>query len=200
MSSLSRLLHQTETAALQKPVSSSVHRETSSKLTVPNRLTVRLQAPVIQDIGGLAPGFVVLLSGTIYTARDAAHKKMIETLEQGEALPFDPQDQIIYYTGPTPTREGQTIGSAGPTSSYRMDPYTPALLELGLKGCIGKGERSPECMAAFAQFGAKYFLAIGGTGALISKCIRSSRVIAYEEMGTEAIRELQVEDMRLIVA
>ncbi len=170
--------------------------EVTSKLS--GKAEVCLSVPVSVDISYLETGTIVLLSGTIYTARDAAHKLMIEGLKQNLPLPFNPVGQIIYYTGPTPERAGEVIGSAGPTSSYRMDPYTPVLLERGLKGCIGKGERG--CMEAFALYGAKYFLAVGGTGALISKCIKASRVIAYEELGTEAIRELQVENMRVIVA
>ena len=161
---------------------------------------IRLRTPVLGDLRHLESGSVVWLSGKIYTARDAAHKRMAQAIVRGEDLPFDPNGQILYYTGPTPSREGQIIGSAGPTSSYRMDPYTPALLRFGLKGCIGKGERSRECMQALEHYGARYFLATGGTGALISACVQSVQIVAYPDLGAEAICELEVENMRLIVA
>jgi len=145
-------------------------------------------------------GDTVLLSGTIYTARDAAHERMIESIKQGKPLPFDIEDAVIYYVGPTPAKPGQIIGSAGPTTSSRMDDYTPALIKLGLTGMIGKGMRSPEVIAFMREYGAVYFSAIGGTGALISRCIESSKVIAYEDLGAEAICMLTVKDMPLTVA
>ena len=134
----------------------------------------------------------------IYTARDAAHKRMIETLEKGESLPFDMQDQIIYYLGPTPNREGQVIGSAGPTTSSRMDRYAPSLLDRGLKGMIGKGKRSEEVIKSMKKNTAVYFAAVGGAGALLSKCITKSEVIAYDDLGTEAIRRLEVKNLPVI--
>ncbi len=143
-------------------------------------------------------GDVCYISGTIYTARDAAHKRMIETLDAGSDLPFDIKDQVIYYLGPTPAREGQVIGSAGPTTSTRMDKYTPKLLDLGLKGMIGKGKRSPEVIEAMKKNTAVYFAAVGGAGALLSKCIKKSEVIAYDDLGTEAIRRLEVERLPVI--
>lgn len=150
-------------------------------------------------VDGLKAGDYVYLTGKIYTARDAAHKRMFEALQQKGELPFDIRNQIIYYLGPTPAREGQVIGSAGPTTSSRMDKYTPSLLDLGLKGMIGKGKRNDEVIASMIKNEAVYFAAIGGAGALLSKCIKSSKVIAYEDLGTEAIRELWVENLPVIV-
>ena len=150
-------------------------------------------------IDSLRAGDMVYLTGILYSARDAAHKRMIETLQKGEPLPFAIQGATVYYLGPTPAREGQVIGSAGPTTSSRMDKYTPALLDLGLKGMIGKGKRSPEVIDSIIRNHAVYFAAIGGAGALLSKQIRQSRVIAYEDLGTEAIREMYVEDFPVIV-
>ena len=138
------------------------------------------------------------ISGVIYTARDAAHKRMIETLEAGGELPFDIRDQVVYYLGPTPAREGQVIGSAGPTTSTRMDKYTPKLLELGMAGMIGKGRRGPEVIEAMKEHTAVYFAAVGGAGALLSKCIKEAEVIAYDDLGTEAIRRLTVERLPVI--
>ncbi len=132
------------------------------------------------------------ISGTIYTARDAAHKRMYEALEKGESLPIDMQNNIIYYLGPSPAREGRPIGSAGPTTSSRMDKYAPSLLDLGLKGMIGKGKRSKEVIDAIVRNGAVYFAAVGGAGALLAGCIKKSEVIAYDDLGTEAIRKLEV--------
>ena len=140
------------------------------------------------------------LTGEIYTARDAAHKRMIETLDRGESLPLDMKGAVIYYLGPSPAREGRVIGSAGPTTSSRMDRYTPRLLELGMKGMIGKGRRSNEVIQSMKEQHAVYFAAVGGAGALLSKCIQKSEVIAYEDLGTEAIRKLYVEDFPVIVA
>ena len=148
---------------------------------------------------GLAAGDYVYITGTIYTARDAAHKRMQEVLEQGGRLPFEMQDNIIYYMGPSPAREGRAIGSAGPTTSSRMDKYTPDFLDSGLRGMIGKGKRSEEVKTAIVRNGAVYFAAVGGAGALLSRSIKSSKVIAYEDLGTEAIRELEVEKFPVIV-
>lgn len=147
----------------------------------------------------LKAGDYVYITGTIYTARDAAHKRMYEALEQGRGLAFDIQDQIIYYMGPSPARQGRPIGSAGPTTSSRMDKYTPALLDLGLRGMIGKGKRSKEVKEAVTRNGAVYFAAVGGAGALLSRSIVDSEVIAYDDLGTEAIRKLQVVDFPVIV-
>jgi fumarate hydratase subunit beta len=152
-----------------------------------------------ETINGLKAGDYVYITGTLYTARDAAHKRMSEALQRGEELPFDIKDSIIYYMGPSPAREGRPIGSAGPTTATRMDRYTPALLDLGLKGMIGKGKRSIEVKEAMERNRAVYFAAIGGAGAILSKCIKESEVIAYEDLGTEAIRKLYVEDFPVIV-
>ena len=161
---------------------------------------IKLETPLTKDkIKDLKSGDSVLLSGTIYTARDAAHKRMIETLERGEKLPIEIENQTIYYAGPAPAKPGQVIGSCGPTTSGRMDAYAPTLIELGLTGMIGKGERTDEVVAAMKKHGAVYFGAIGGAGALISKCITSAEVIAYEDLGAEAIRRLTVEDFPLTV-
>ena len=147
----------------------------------------------------LRSGDYVYLTGTIYTARDAAHKRMFETLERGEELPFDIRNNIIYYMGPSPAREGRPIGSAGPTTASRMDKYAPDLLDLGLKGMIGKGKRSQAVQKAIIRNGCVYFAAVGGAGAILSKCICSSEVIAYDDLGTEAIRKLEVKDFPVIV-
>ena len=147
----------------------------------------------------LTAGDYVYITGTIYTARDAAHKRMKETLDRGEALPFDIKGQMIYYMGPSPAREGRQIGSAGPTTASRMDKYTPELLDLGLGAMIGKGKRSREVLDAVVRNKAVYFAAVGGAGALLSKCIQSSEVIAYEDLGTEAIRKLTVKDFPAVV-
>ena len=147
----------------------------------------------------LKAGDCVYLTGTIYTARDAAHKRMQEALDRGEELPFDISRNIIYYMGPSPARAGQPIGSAGPTTASRMDKYTPALLDLGLRGMIGKGKRSDAVRDAVIRNGAVYFAAVGGAGALLSKSIIRSEVIAYEDLGTEAVRRLTVRDFPVIV-
>ncbi|MDR1017767.1 MAG: Fe-S-containing hydro-lyase [Lachnospiraceae bacterium] len=144
-------------------------------------------------------GDQVNLTGVIYTARDAAHKRMIETLDNGDKLPFDIKGELIYYMGPSPARPGNVIGSAGPTTASRMDKYAPKLLDLGLAGMIGKGKRSPEVIEAIVRNKGIYFAAIGGAGALLSKCIKSAEVIAYDDLGTEAIRKLYVEDFPVIV-
>lgn len=151
------------------------------------------------DIKELVAGDYVYITGTIFTARDAAHKRMYESMLKNEALPFDLENSIIYYLGPTPAREGQVIGSAGPTTSSRMDKYTPLLLEHGLKGMIGKGKRSKEVISSIVINNAVYFAAIGGAGALLSKCIKKAEVIAYDDLGTEAIRKLYVENFPVIV-
>lgn len=152
-----------------------------------------------EDIKGLKAGDMILLSGTIYSARDAAHKRLIDLLDKGEQLPIDINGQFIYYVGPSPAKPGQVIGSAGPTTSYRMDPYAPRLLDLGLKGMIGKGARNQEVIDAIVRNNAVYLGAIGGAAALISKCIKEAKIVAYEDLGAEAIRELKVEDMPLTV-
>lgn len=139
------------------------------------------------------------LTGTVYTARDAAHKRMYETLERGGKLPVDLENSLIYYMGPSPARPGMPIGSAGPTTAGRMDKYTPALLDLGLKGMIGKGKRSQAVKEAVVRNGAVYFAAVGGAGALLSRSILSSEVIAYDDLGTEAVRRLEIKDFPVIV-
>jgi len=147
-----------------------------------------------ETLAGLKAGDNILLTGTMYVGRDAAHKRMVEALEQGKPLPFDIKGQAIYFTGPSPARPGQPIGSAGPTTSGRMDSYSPRLMALGLKGMIGKGMRSQEVKDAMKKYKAVYLAAIGGAGALISKTIKKSEVIAYEELGAEAVRRLEVID------
>ncbi len=159
-----------------------------------------IHAPLDEETReNLRAGDFVSISGTIYTARDAAHKRMDETLKRGESLPIELENNIIYYLGPSPAREGRVIGSAGPTTSGRMDKYTPALLDLGLKGMIGKGRRSAAVKEAIVKNKCVYFAAIGGAGALLSKAIISSEVIAYEDLGTEAVRKLEVVDFPAIV-
>jgi fumarate hydratase subunit beta len=159
-----------------------------------------LTAPLDQpSIDALHAGDHVLLSGTLLTARDAAHKRLIETLERGEPLPVDLTGQIVYYVGPAPAKPGQPIGSAGPTTSGRLDPYTPALLAAGMRGMIGKGYRSSEVREAIAEHGAVYFAALGGTGALLARHITSADVIAYDDLGPEAIYRLTVVDFPVIV-
>lgn len=160
----------------------------------------QIQAPLdLQEIRTLRAGDYVKITGTIYTARDAAHKRMKETLDRGEALPFSLENNVIYYMGPSPAREGRPIGSAGPTTASRMDKYAPELLDLGLKGMIGKGKRTVQVKEAIVRNGAVYFAAVGGAGALLSKKILSSEVIAYEDLGAEAIRKLEVKDFPVIV-
>lgn len=161
---------------------------------------IRLETPLTSEkVKGLKAGDNVLLSGVIYTGRDAAHQKMVEALEQGLELPFAMKDQIIYFVGPTPAKDGQVIGSAGPTTSGRMDAYSPKLIAIGLTGMIGKGLRSSEVIEAMKKYGAVYFGAIGGAGALIAKRIISAEVIAYPELGPEAVRRLEVKDFPAIV-
>jgi len=159
-----------------------------------------INAPITdKDAKSLQSGDYVYITGTIYTARDAAHKRMYEALQNGEGLPMEMEHNIIYYMGPSPAREDRVIGSAGPTTSSRMDKYTPSLLDLGLKGMIGKGKRSDTVKEAIVRNGAVYFAAVGGAGALLSKCIQSSEVIAYDDLGTEAIRKLEVKNLPVIV-
>jgi len=162
------------------------------------RLTTPLSEPEL--LTPLYPGDALLLSGKVFAARDAAHERMFEALKAGKKLPFELKDNVIYYMGPSPARPGRAIGSAGPTTSGRMDSYTPLLLRLGLKGMIGKGKRSEEVRKAIVETKAVYFAAIGGAGALLSKAITASKVIAYEDLGTEAIRELIVKDLPVFVA
>lgn len=159
-----------------------------------------IQAPISkEEIKNLKAGDYVYINGTIYTARDAAHKRMEDTLIKGGKLPLDIKDQMIYYMGPSPAREGRVIGSAGPTTASRMDKYAPRLLDLGLGAMIGKGKRSKEVLEAIVRNGSIYFAAVGGAGALLSKCIQKSEVIAYDDLGTEAIRKLEVKDFPVIV-
>ena len=159
-----------------------------------------INAPISEeDAKSLEAGDYVYITGTIYTARDAAHKRMYEAALQGQKLPIDPKGITIYYLGPSPARENQVIGSAGPTTSSRMDRYTPTMLSLGMKGMIGKGKRSPEVIDAIKEHGAVYFAAVGGAGALLSKCIKKAEVVAYDDLGTEAIRRLEVEKLPVIV-
>ena len=159
-----------------------------------------IQVPIRkEDAKKLAAGDYVYLTGTIYTARDAAHKRMQETLDAGENLPIDLDGTVIYYMGPSPAREGRVIGSAGPTTSSRMDKYAPRLLDLGLGAMIGKGKRNQSVLDAIVRNGAVYFAAIGGAGALLSKCIVQSETIAYDELGAEAIRKLEVKDFPVVV-
>ncbi len=162
---------------------------------------IRLEAPFTKEkLSKLRAGDTVLLSGVIYTARDAAHKRLVEAVSNGQALPFPLEDAVIYYVGPTPEKPGNPIGSAGPTTSYRMDAYAPTLLDLGQTGMIGKGPRNQEVKEAMVRNGAVYFAAVGGAGALLSQCVKEATLIAFEDLGAEAVRRLRVEDMPLIVA
>ena len=163
-------------------------------------MAIKVTAPLSrEEARKLRSGDSCLISGVIYTARDAAHKRLCELVAQGKELPLDIQDAVIYFVGPTPAKEGQAIGSAGPTTSYRMDAYSPTLLAQGQTGMIGKGKRGPEVVAAMKEHGAVYFGAIGGCGALLSKCVKKAEVIAYEDLGAEAIRRLEVEDFPVVV-
>lgn len=160
-----------------------------------------IQAPLGASVArALRAGTRVLITGTLLTARDAAHKRLVAVAERGEALPVDLKGQVIYYTGPTPAPPGSVIGAAGPTTAARMDPFTPALLSLGVRGMIGKGERSPEVVQAIKQHGAVYFAALGGAGALLSLHVVASQVVAYPDLGAEAIRRLEVKEFPAIVA
>lgn len=163
-------------------------------------MEIKLETPfTIEKAKSLKAGDTVLISGTIYTARDAAHKRLCELAAKGKELPFDIKDQIIYYVGPTPAKPGMALGSAGPTTSYRMDAYTKTLLDLGLRGMIGKGLRSPEVVESMKENGAVYFAAIGGAAALIGKSVKKAELIAYEDLGSEAIRKLTVENLPVVV-
>lgn len=160
---------------------------------------IRIHTPLSSaEARSLPCGETVLISGTIYTARDAAHKRLVELIDQGKPLPFPVKDSIIYYVGPTPEKPGQVIGSAGPTTSYRMDAYAPALLNLGLTGMIGKGSRSQSVIDAMKENGAVYFCAIGGAGALLARCVKKAEIVAYDDLGAEAIRKLEVVDFPVI--
>ena len=160
----------------------------------------KINLPLTEELAKtLKAGDEVLLTGTIYTSRDAGHKRMCETLAEGKELPFDPQDATIYYVGPTPAKPGEVIGSAGPTTSGRMDAYAPTMMSVGARGMIGKGARLPEVVDAMKKYSGVYFGAIGGAGALLAKCIKSAELIAYEDLGAEALRKLYVEDMPLVV-
>ena len=163
----------------------------------PRRIVAPLEESLVKE---LRAGESVILSGTLITGRDAAHKLMVELIDAGRPLPFSIQNEVIYYVGPTPAPPGRPIGAAGPTSSYRMDAYAPVLIRHGLRGMIGKGPRSAEVKDAMVKWGAVYFAAVGGTGALISQCIKEAQILAWEELGAEAVRRLVVEDLPLIVA
>lgn len=159
-----------------------------------------INVPMTKEVAlSLKAGDYVYLSGTIYTARDAAHKRMDEALDRGETLPFDIIDNIIYYMGPSPARDGRPIGSAGPTTASRMDKYTPRLLDMGMGAMIGKGKRSQAVLDAIVRNKSVYFAAVGGAGAVISKCIQSSELVAYGDLGTEAVRCLEIKDLPVIV-
>lgn len=165
-----------------------------------HEIPIRLATPLsLWDVESLHAGDRVVLSGTIYTARDAAHARLVALLKEGSPLPFAPEGQVVYYVGPTPPRPGEPIGSAGPTTSGRMDSYTPALLAAGIKGMIGKGTRSPEVRAAMTKHRAVYFAATGGAGALLARRIKSAEVVAWDDLGPEAVRRLVVEDFPLVV-
>ncbi len=160
----------------------------------------KIQTPFTRETARtLRAGDACLITGVIYTARDAAHKRLCELIAQGKPLPMDMENAIIYFVGPTPAKPGQAIGSAGPTTSYRMDAYSPALIAIGQTGMIGKGKRSAEVIAAMKEHGAVYFGATGGCGALLSKCIKKAEIVAYEDLGAEAIRRLEVEDFPVTV-
>jgi fumarate hydratase subunit beta len=163
--------------------------------------TKKITTPLTDEVvRSLKIGENVSITGVIYSARDAAHKRLVELIEKGEDLPFELKGSVIYFVGPAPAKPGYAVGSAGPTTSYRMDPYSPTLIEKGLKGMIGKGSRSEEVKQAMQKHGAVYFAAIGGAGALMSKSIKKAEVIAYPELGAEAVRRMEVEDFPVIVA
>ena len=163
-------------------------------------MAINITAPLTREAArALKAGDSCLISGVIYTARDAAHKRLCELVAQGKELPLDIKDAIIYFVGPPPAKPDQAIGSAGPTTSYRMDAYSPTLIAEGQTGMIGKGKRGPEVIAAMKEHGAVYFGAIGGCGALLSKCIKKAEIVAYEDLGAEAIRRLEVEDFPVVV-
>lgn len=161
---------------------------------------MNLTTPLTDEVvAQLRAGDNVSITGTIYVGRDAAHKRLVAALDAGQELPFDPRGQIIYYMGPAPAKPGQPIGSAGPTTSYRMDPYAPRLMEAGLKGMIGKGNRSKPVLEAMKRYGAVYFAAIGGAGALIARSVKAAEVVAYDDLGAEALRRLEVVDFPAVV-
>jgi len=161
---------------------------------------IRIKPPLSdQDVDRLKIGDRVLINGIIYTGRDAAHRRLFDLLKEGKNLPFDLKGQIIYYVGPTPAKPGRVLGSAGPTTSYRMDAYSPSLIEKGLKGMIGKGMRSDAVKEAMKRYKAVYFAAIGGAGALLAKRVKKAEIVAYEDLGPEAIRRLEVDDLPVIV-
>ena len=163
-------------------------------------MTKKIQTPFTrEDARSLKAGDSCLITGVIYTARDAAHKRLCELAAQGKPLPVDMENAIIYFVGPTPAKPGQAIGSAGPTTSYRMDAYSPTLIAMGQTGMVGKGKRNAEVIAAMKEYGAVYFGATGGCGALLSKCIKKAEIVAYEDLGAEAIRRLEVEDFPVTV-
>ena len=163
-------------------------------------MAVKINTPLTQERAReLKAGDSCLISGVIYTARDAAHKRLCELIAQNKPLPLDVKNSIVYFVGPTPAKPGEAIGSAGPTTSYRMDAYSPELIRLGQTGMIGKGKRGPKVIEATKEYGAVYFGAIGGCGALLSKCIKKAEVIAYDDLGAEAIRRLEVEDFPVVV-
>jgi fumarate hydratase subunit beta len=161
---------------------------------------IRLETPLrLQEIVPLKSGDVVRLYGVLYTARDAAHARMKGAIEKGEPLPFDPQGQVVYFTGPAPARPGSALGPAGPTTASRMDPYSPALIERGLRGMVGKGARSQEVQRAMREHGCVYFGAVEGTAALLAECVKEAEVVAYEDLGAEAVRRLVVEEFPVVV-
>lgn len=163
-------------------------------------MEIRLTTPLTaKKTASLKAGDSVLITGTVYTARDAAHKRLVDLADKGEALPIDVKDAIIYYVGPAPAKPGYALGSAGPTTSYRMDAYAPTLINMGLKGMIGKGLRNAEVIDAMKKNKAVYFGAIGGAGALLAKCVKSAEVVTYEDLGAEAIRKLEVVDLPVVV-
>lgn len=166
-----------------------------------DRDTIHIDTPLTKEkVKSLKCGDSVTISGVIYTARDAAHKRLVDLVASGKELPIDLTDAIIYYVGPAPAQVGQAIGSAGPTTSYRMDAYSPTLIELGHRGMIGKGKRNEEVIEAMKKNYAVYFAAIGGAGALLSKCVKKAEVVAYEDLGAEALRKLEVENLPVVVA
>lgn len=161
---------------------------------------IKIETPLsIQDIEPLRTGDVVRLNGVLYTARDAAHARMKEAIEAGEPLPFDPEGQVVYFTGPAPARPGHALGPAGPTTASRMDPYSPLLIERGLRGMVGKGSRSEAVLESMREHGCVYFGAVEGTAALLADCVREAEVVAYEDLGAEAIQSLVVEDFPVVV-
>ena len=195
---------QTSMMADEKSPARNSHRYFATKqlisLEMEKNMEKHITAPLKEsDIKDLKAGDYVYITGTVYTARDAAHLRMDQALDRGEKLPIELEGNVIYYMGPTPAREGRPIGSAGPTTASRMDKYAPRLLDLGLTGMIGKGKRKKEVTDAIVRNGAVFFAAVGGAGALLSKCIKKAEVIAYDDLGTEAIRKLEVENLPVIV-